>query len=313
MNAEILKLAKLPPWLDEKLLAAFTIHDITTAPDRDAFIAQVAPGVRGIICTSSRSSVPGSFIRKLPKLEILTVTGVGYDGVDLAACRERNVIVTNTPGVLTDDVADVALSLVLNTARQFVKSHSYVMSGAWSKGMMPLATKVGGKTAGILGLGRIGKAIAKRLAACGMKVLYHGRRKQPDEPYEFCATLMELAEKSDFLVVSCEGGAETQGLVNKEILAALGKDGTIINIARGSIIDEAALIAALENNAIKAAGLDVFVTEPRVPEALLKLENVVLYPHVGSATSETRKAMGNLAFDNLEAHFSGKPVLTRVV
>jgi hydroxypyruvate reductase len=313
MTAEILKLAKLPPWLDEKLSAAFTIHDATTAPDRDAFIDQVAPRVRGIVVTSSRSPVPGSLINKLPKLEILTVTGVGYDGVDLAACRQRNIIVTNTPDVLTDDVADVALSLVLNSAREFVKAHSYVLSGAWARGMMPLGTKIGGKTAGILGLGRIGKAIAIRLTACGMTIIYHGRRQQDGVPYEYCPTLKGMAEQADFLIVSCEGGAETKGLVNAEILAALGKSGTLINIARGSVVDEPALIAALQNKTIKAAGLDVFITEPVVPDAFLKLDNVVLYPHVGSATAETRKAMGNLAFDNLAAHFAGKPVLTRVL
>ena len=312
MKPEILKVAKYPPFLDEKLHAAFTIHDMTTAPDPDAFVAGVASNVRGLCCFGS-SVVPGTLIRKLGKLEILAVVGVGYDGVDLAACKERGVIVTNTPDVLTDDVADVALGLVLNTGREFTAAHNFVVSGAWVKGAMPLATKLAGKTAGILGLGRIGRAIAQRLQACGMKIAYHGRKKQNDMDYEFCPTLKGLAEKSDFLVVACQGGPETRNLVNAEILAALGEKGTVINIARGSVIDEPALIAALQNGTIKAAGLDVFANEPDVPESLMKLNNVVLFPHVGSATTETRMAMGNLAYDNLVAHFAGKAVLTRVI
>jgi hydroxypyruvate reductase len=312
MKPEILKIAKFPPFLDAKLNAAFTIHDMTTAGDADAFVASVAPAVRGLCCFGS-SVVPGSLIKKLPKLEIIAVVGVGYDGIDLATCKERNVIVTNTPDVLTDDVADVALSLVLNTAREFVKAHNFVLSGAWPKGAMPLAAKVGGKTAGILGLGRIGRAIARRLQACGMKIAYHGRKQQKDVDFEFCATLKGLAEKSDFLIVACQGGPDTKNLVNADILAALGAKGTVVNIARGSVIDEPALIAALQNGTIKGAGLDVFANEPNIPETLMKLQNVVLYPHVGSATTETRMAMGNLAFDNLTAHFGGKPVLTRVV
>ena len=312
MKPEVLKVAKFPPFLDDKLKAAFTIHDMTAAGDPDGFVAFVAPDVRGMCCFGS-SIVPGTLIRKLPKLEILAVVGVGYDGVDLAACKERRVIVTNTPDVLTDDVADVALSLVLNTAREFVKAHNYVVAGGWARTAMPLATKIGGKTAGILGLGRIGRAIARRLESCGMKIAYHGRKKQDDVAYEFCATLKGLAETSDFLVVACQGGPETKSLVSAEILAALGKGGTVVNIARGSVIDEPALIAALANGTIKAAGLDVFANEPNVPQELMNLPNVVLYPHVGSATTETRMAMGNLAYDNLIAHFAGKPVLTRVV
>lgn len=312
MKVEILKVAKFPPFLDEKLNAAFTVHDTTVAADPDALVAKVGPVVRGLCCFGS-SVVPGSLIRKLPKLEILAVVGVGYDGVDLDACRERKVIVTNTPDVLTDDVADVALSLVLNTAREFVKAHNFVVSAAWPKGPMLLATKLGGKTAGILGLGRIGQAIAQRLQACGMKIAYHGRTQQKNVEFEYFPTLEGLAEKADFLVVACQGGPTTKGLVNTKVLAALGSEGTVISIARGSVIDEPALISALQNGTIKAAGLDVFANEPVVPEALLKHPNVVLYPHVGSATVETRMAMGNLAFDNLVAHFAGKPVLTRVI
>jgi lactate dehydrogenase-like 2-hydroxyacid dehydrogenase len=312
MTVDILKVAKFPPSLDAKLNAAFTMHDMTVATDPDAMVADVASKIRGMCCFGS-SVVPGSLISKLAKLEIIAVVGVGYDGVDLAACKERGVILTNTPDVLTDDVADVALALVLNTAREFVKAHNFLVSGAWPKGAMPLASKVGGKTAGILGLGRIGRAIAQRLQACGMKIAYHGRKPQKDVDFQYLPTLKGLAEKSDFLIVACQGGPETKNLVNAEILAALGAKGTVINIARGSVIDEPALISALQHGTIKAAGLDVFANEPVVPEALMQLPNVVLFPHVGSATVETRGAMGNLAYDNLTAHFAGKPVLTRVI
>jgi hydroxypyruvate reductase len=312
MKADILKVAKFPPALDARLNAEFAVHDMTVAADPDMFVTRVAEKIRGLCCFGS-SVVPGTLIRKLPKLEILAVVGVGYDGVDLAACRERKVIVTNTPDVLTEDVADVALSLVLNTAREFVRAHNFTVAGSWTKGPLPLATKIGGKTAGILGLGRIGHAIAQRLQACGMRIVYHGRKPQPDVEYQYFPTLKAMAQASDFLIVACQGGAETRNLVNAEILAALGAKGTVINIARGSVIDESALIEALQSAKIKAAGLDVFANEPNVPAALLKMPNVVLYPHVGSATGETRAAMGNLAFDNLVAHFGGKPVLTRVI
>jgi lactate dehydrogenase-like 2-hydroxyacid dehydrogenase len=311
MKVELLKVAKFPPFLDEKLNAAYTVHDMTVAADPGALVTEVAPRVRAMSCFGS-SIVPAGLIRKLPKLEIIAVVGVGYDGIDLAVCREQGVIVTNTPDVLTEDVADVALGLVLNSARQFVRSHEFVVAGKWLKGGMPLTTALGGKTAGILGLGRIGRAIARRLEACGMKIAYHGRNKQTDVSYQYCPTLNGLAGISDFLIVACQGGPETKNLVNAEVLAALGNKGTVVNIARGSVIDEPALVAALQSGTIKGAGLDVFADEPNVPQALLQMENVVLFPHVGSATSETRMAMGNLAFDNLVAHFSGKPVLTRV-
>jgi hydroxypyruvate reductase len=312
MKVELLKVAKFPPFLDEKLNAAYTVHDMTVAADPDTLVEKVAPRVRAIACFGS-SIVPASLIRNLPKLEIIAVVGVGYDGIDLAVCKELGVIVTNTPDVLTEDVADVALGLVLNTARQFVKAHEYVVAGKWLKGAMPLTTALGGKTAGILGLGRIGRAIARRLEACGMRIAYHGRNKQADVTYQYCPTLTGLAEIADFLIVACQGGPATKNLVNAGILAALGKKGTVVNIARGSVIDEPALVDALQNGIIKAAGLDVFADEPNVPEAMLQMDNVVLFPHVGSATTETRMAMGNLAYDNLVAHFSGKPVLTRVV
>ncbi|HEY6892629.1 MAG TPA: 2-hydroxyacid dehydrogenase, partial [Rhodanobacteraceae bacterium] len=246
-----------------------------------------------------------------PNLKIIANIGVGYDNIDAAAARRRGVIVTNTPDVLTDDVADVAVALILMTARNFVQADRFVRTGEWTKASLPLATKLAGKTVGILGLGRIGKAIARRLEAMGMSVAYTGRRPQ-QVPYRFVPTLAALAADVEFLVVACPGGNATRHLVDASVLAALGRKGTLVNIARGSIVDEAALVQALADGTIKAAGLDVFENEPHVPEALLRMDNVVLLPHVGSATHETRKAMADLCKANLDTWFAEGKVLTLV-
>lgn len=261
--------------------------------------------------------VPGGFtvkeelIASLPHLEIISVFGVGYDGVPLAPCRARGIHVTNTPDVLTDDVADIASALVLMTSRLLGKAERFTRAGTWPGNVFPLAHALRGKTAGILGLGRIGKAIARRLEAHGMKIAYHGRQPQ-DVPFQYCSTLIELAQASDFLIAACPGGPNTKHLINAEVLAALGAKGTLINISRGSVVDEAALIHALKNDIIRGAGLDVFENEPHVPAELLGCENTVLLPHIGSATHETRRAMAQLVIDNLAAHFSSQPLLTAV-
>jgi lactate dehydrogenase-like 2-hydroxyacid dehydrogenase len=232
--------------------------------------------------------------------------------VPIPWCQERGIRVTNTPDVLTDDVADIAVALVLMTSRRLVESNRYLHEGRWLGGAFPLAHALRGKVAGILGLGRIGKAIAQRLEAHGMKIAYHGRKPQ-NVPWSYFDDLKLLAAESDFLIVACPGGPQTQKLVNAEVLAALGPEGTLINIARGSVVDEAALISALEKGTIRTAGLDVFEDEPRVPAALMNCERAVLLPHVGSATHETRRAMANLVLDNLAAHFSGRELVTPVV
>jgi lactate dehydrogenase-like 2-hydroxyacid dehydrogenase len=239
------------------------------------------------------------------------VFGVGYDGVPVDYCRTRGIKVTNTPDVLTDDVADVALGLIMMTGRGFVRLNRFVHAGEWEKRSPELTTKLAGKRVGILGLGRIGKAIAERVSALGMHVSYTGRKPQ-DLRYRFVPDLVGLAAESDFLVVSCPGGAATRNIVNAGVLSALGTKGTIVNIARGSIIDEPALVAALQAGTIKGAGLDVFADEPHIPAPLLAMDNVVLLPHVGSATHETRKAMGDLCKANLDAWFAGKPALTLI-
>jgi len=242
---------------------------------------------------------------------MISVFGVGYDGVPTDYCRKRGIKVTNTPDVLTDDVADVAVALVMMTGRGFVRLNRFVQAGEWLKRAPELTNKLGGRTLGILGLGRIGKAIAQRVTALEMNVAYTGRKPQ-DVPYRFILDLKSLAAASDFLVVACPGGAATKNIVNAEVLAALGKKGTIVNIARGSIIDEPALVQALQDGTIKAAGLDVFADEPRIPAALMTMDNVVLLPHVGSATRETRQAMGDLCKANLDAWAAKKPVLTLI-
>lgn len=288
----------LPDFLRDPLAAAYTC---VAEPDADTR-AIVVPG---------GFTVKESLIASLPALQIISVFGVGYDGVPLAPCRARGIHVTNTPDVLTDDVADIASALVLMTSRKLGQAERFTRAGTWPGNVFPLSHALRGKTAGILGLGRIGKAIAQRLAAHGMKIAYHGRQPQ-DVPFQYCATLTGLAEASDFLIAACPGGPNTKHLIHAEVLRALGDKGTLINISRGSVVDEAALIHALQNNIIRAAGLDVFENEPQVPAELLACENTVVFPHVGSATHETRRAMAQLVVDNLAAHFSGQPLLTAV-
>lgn len=310
MQPDIIVTASLPPSLYDPLKASYRCHDYLKADDKAALLASVGAGILGMV-QGGGTITPTSLLDALPRLEIISVFGVGYDGVPIAYCKARGIKVTNTPDVLTDDVADVALGLVLMTSRGFIRSNRFVHAGEWEKRGPELATKLGGKTVGILGLGRIGKAIAERVSAMGMKVAYTGRKAQPVS-YRFMHDLRALAAASDFLVVACPGGDATRNIVNAEILAALGSEGTLINIARGSIVDQPALIAALQAKTIKAAGLDVFADEPHIPAALMAMDNVVLLPHVGSATRETRQAMGDLCKGNLDAWFSDKRVLTLI-
>jgi lactate dehydrogenase-like 2-hydroxyacid dehydrogenase len=310
-NVDILVTAPLPPFLYEPLKADYRCHDYYQSSHRPGLLAAEGARIRGLV-QGGGTTTPTTLLDALPKLEIISVFGVGYDGVPVDYCRSRGVKVTNTPDVLTEDVADVAVGLVLMSGRGFGAAERYVRAGEWGRRPFPLTTKLGGRTAGILGLGRIGKAIAKRLSAMEMKIAYTGRKRQTDVPYRFVPTLAALAAESDFLIVACPGGPATKNIVNAEVLAALGKKGTLVNIARGSIVDEPALVAALLSGTIKGAGLDVFADEPKVPPALLAMENVVLLPHVGSATDETRKAMGDLCKANLDAWFGEKKTLTLI-
>ena len=309
-HADIIVTAPLPPFLYDPLKADFHCHDYVQATDKSAFLAGCGTSIRGLV-QGGGTVTPTTLLDALPALEIISVFGVGYDGVPVDYCRARDIKVTNTPDVLTDDVADVAVGLVLMTGRGFVRANRFVHAGDWQKRGAELATKLAGKTAGILGLGRIGKAIAQRLSAMGMNIAYTGRKPQ-DVPYRFVPDLKGLAAAADFLVVACPGGSETKNIVNAEVLASLGTKGTLVNIARGSIVDEPALVSALQGGVIKAAGLDVFADEPNIPPALLAMDNVVLLPHVGSATRETRRAMGDLCKANLDAWFAGKPLPTLI-
>lgn len=309
-QADLLVTAPLPPFLYDPLKAGYRCHDYHLASDKPGLLTAEGARVRGLV-QGGGTLTPATLLDALPSLEIISVFGVGYDGVPVDYCRQRGIKVTNTPDVLTDDVADVALALILMTGRGFVRLNRFAQAGEWERNGPELTTKLAGKSVGILGLGRIGKAIAQRVAAMGMQVAYTGRKPQ-EVPYQFVSDLTALAAQVDFLVVACPGGAATKNIVDAGVLAALGKQGTIVNIARGSIIDEAALVAALANGTIKGAGLDVFADEPHIPLPLFALDNVVLLPHVGSATHETRKAMGDLCRSNLDAWFADRSVLTLI-
>jgi len=311
MKPEILSVAPMYAPTMERMGRELTVHKLFEATDRTALLAEVGPRIRGIQGTGF-SPVPAALIEALPALEIISVFGVGYDGVDAAAAKRRGVILTNTPDVLNDCVADLALGLVIATARRLCTGDRFVRAGKWLHGSLPLSTRVSGKRLGILGLGRIGRTIAKRASGFDMKIAYHSRKRVDAAPFHYYATPVELAANSDFVVVITPGGAETRHLVNEAVMRALGPKGILVNVSRGSVVDEEALVKCLREGTLGGAGLDVFEDEPRVPEALFDMDNVVLEPHVGSATHETRMAMGNLTVDNLVAHFSGKPVLTPV-
>ncbi len=289
----------------------FTCHLLFEGPERNAFFKQHAATVRGL-ATFGPMPVDGKLMDALPNLEIISNFGVGVDAINLDDAKKRNIIVTNTPEVLNDCVADTALALVLNMLRKFPQSEVYLRAGHWAtKGPYPLTTSAGGKTLGILGLGRIGEAIAKRALACGMKIRYHNRSRK-DVAYRYDPDPVTLAKNSDVLMVVTPATTETARIINAKVLDALGPQGYLVNIARGSVVDEPVLLRYLQEKRIAGAGLDVFADEPRVPPEFFTLDNAVLFPHVGSATVETRKAMGDLQIENLRLHFAGKPVKTRV-
>lgn len=307
---DIIITAPLPPFLYDPLKADYRCHDYHAASHKPGLLAAEGARIRGLV-QGGGTVTPTALLDALPKLEIISVFGVGYDGVPVEYCRKRGLKVTNTPDVLTDDVADVALGLILMTGRGFVRLNRFAEAREWEQRGPELTTKLGGRRVGIFGLGRIGKAIAQRVQALGMDVSYTGRNRQ-DVPYRFVPDLTALAAESDFLVIASPGGAATRNKVDAGVLTALGSKGTLINIARGSIVDEAALVAALDAGTIKGAGLDVFADEPHIPAGLFGRPNVVLLPHVGSATRETRQAMGDLCKANLDAWFNTGKVLTLI-
>jgi len=313
MKPDLVSVEALRPQSMDELAETFAIHALPG--DRSRWAEAVAPFAARVrfVQTTGFSGCPGDLMRALPKLEIVSVMGVGVDAVDLAQARDRGIAVTNTPDVLNDDVADLGIALMLMTARQLALSDRYVRDGRWKRlGNQALATKVSGKRLGIVGMGRIGKVIARRAAAFDMSIIYH-TRSPADVPYRHVPDLPTLAREVDFLIVIVPGGPATRGLIGAEVIDALGPRGILVNVSRGSVVDEPALVAALASGRLGGAGLDVFADEPNVPEALLGLDNVVLAPHVGSATNETRGAMADLVVANLRAHLEGRSLLTRVV
>lgn len=311
MKPDIIIVAELHRPTQEILEKEFNAHRLYEAKDRDAFLKELGPRVKGI--ASGGSGVNAAMMDALPNLELISHFGVGYDSVDVNAAKKRGIRVTNTPDVLNDCVADTAMALTMNTLRKLPQSEAYLRSGSWAtRGGYPLATSLGGKTMGIVGLGRIGEAIARRAQASGMKIAYHNRNKK-DVPYPYHPDPVALAKASDVLMLVTPGGAETKNLVNAKVLDALGPKGYLINISRGSVVDQPVLLEYLQEGKIAGAGLDVFAEEPKVPAGFYALDNAVLFPHVGSATHETRFAMGMLQVDNLRAMYAGKPLLTPVV
>jgi lactate dehydrogenase-like 2-hydroxyacid dehydrogenase len=311
-RTDILMTAPMMPIVIEALDKAFTLHRLWEQSDQDAFLKDVGPRIRGIATSTLYGRLEASLLDRLPKAEIISSFGVGYDNVDAVEAGKRGIVVTNTPGVLDDEVADLAIGLLLATLRKIPQADRYLREGKWLKAPFPLSATLRGKKVGIVGLGRIGKAIARRLSGFDVSIAYHGRTQQDDVAFTYHPTIVGLAEASDILIVITPGGASTKHLINAEVLKALGSNGVLINVARGSVVDEQALIEALRSGTILSAGLDVYDDEPRVPQDLIDLEHVVLLPHIASGSVHTRNAMGKLVADNLISWFDGKGPLTPV-
>ena len=310
---DVLAPAKGMDLIEEQLSARLPLHRLWMEPNPDVWLAEWGPRVRAIAMTGGHAHLDEAYMRRFPDLEVISSFGVGYDNIDAKAAARLGITVTNTPGVLDDEVADTALGLMIMTVRQLPQAERYLRAGQWSaKGAYPLSPSLRGRTVGIFGLGRIGKAIATRVNAFGLEVVYHGRHAQADVPYRYYSSLIDMAKAVDILIVIAPGGPATRHIINAEVLKALGPDGVLINVARGSLVDEKALIEALRNKTILAAGLDVLENEPSVPQELIALENAVLLPHVGSASVKTRRAMAECVVSNLFAWADGKPPLTPV-
>jgi lactate dehydrogenase-like 2-hydroxyacid dehydrogenase len=312
MTADIVVIGPMYRACEERLDREFTVHRLWQAADQASFLAGVADRVRGVALYAPHGCT-GAIIEALPKLEIIACMGAGVDAIDLGCARARGVRVTNTPDVVTDDTADVALALLLACERRIAEADRFVRRGEWLQGDHPFGRALRDRKVGIVGLGRIGQAIAKRCEAFGMEIGYYGLRQKPEIAYPYFAEPVALADWAEIMIVAAPGGEATRHLIDREVIEALGPDGTLINIARGSLVDEAALVEALGTGLLGRAGLDVYADEPNIPQALLGMDNVVLSPHTGSATHDTRRAMGDLTVDNLVAHFAGKPLLTPVV
>ncbi len=310
---DVLLIGQKKPVMVKGLDPKVTLHYLADAKDQDAFLKSVADKVRAIAIAYTANKLDAAFMQKLPKLEQISSFGVGYDHIDAKWAGEHGIVVTNTPEVLNEEVADTALGLLLCTVRELPQAERYLRAGKWPQGHYPLTkATLRNRTVGMVGMGRIGKAIARRLEAFGVPVVYHSRNPQPGVSYKYYPKLLDMARDVDTLMVIVPGGAATANMINAEVLKALGPQGILINMARGSVVDEPALIEALKNRTIYSAGLDVFAKEPHVPKELLDMDHIVLFPHLGSSTEVTRAAMDQLVVDNILAWAAGKPPLTPV-
>jgi lactate dehydrogenase-like 2-hydroxyacid dehydrogenase len=310
---DVLLIGPEKPVIAKGLNSTFNVVKLPDANAREKFFSDQAPRIRGMAVAATSERIDGPFMSRFARLEIVSSFGVGYDHIDAAWAGDHGITVTNTPDVLTEEVADTALGLLLCTVREFPQAERYLRSGQWLQGDYPLSkATLRDRTVGLVGMGRIGQAIARRLDAMRVPVVYHSRRPAPDVPYQHYPNLLDMARQVEVLLVITPGGAQTRNLINAEVLAALGRQGILINMARGSVVDEPALIKALQQGTILSAGLDVYAREPHVPPELIAMDNAVLFPHLGSASVTTRQRMDQLVVDNLLAWAAGKPPLTPV-
>jgi len=312
VTVDILVVGRMPPNVLEQLASAFTVHVLPEQQaEAETMLRDVGPAIRGL-ATNAVQAPPIAVLDALPNLEVVASSGIGTDALNVDYARGRGIVVANTPDVLSDDVADAAIMLMLAVSRQLLQADRNVRDGRWLKGL-PLGHRVNNKRLGILGLGRIGRAIARRAEGFDMVIGYHQRRVDADVSYRYFDDVVSLAADSDFLIVVVPGGVATENMIDRRVLDALGPEGILINVGRGSTVDEPELVTALAEGRIRGAGLDVLADEPNVPQALRTMDQVVLAPHYASGTVETRLAMGQLVVDNLRAHFSGEPLLTPVM
>ena len=310
---DVLLIGQKKPVMVKGLEGNVTLHYLIDAKDPEAFLKSIAGKVRAIAIAYTSNKIDGAFMQRFPKLEQISSFGVGYDHVDAKWAGEHGIVVTNTPEVLNEEVADTALGLLLCTVREFPQAERYLRAGKWPQAQYPLTkATLRNRTVGMVGMGRIGKAIARRLEAFGVPVVYHSRNPQKGVTYKYYSKLLDMARDVDTLMVIVPGGPSTAKMIDAEVLKALGPNGILVNMARGSVVDEPALIRALKQRTILSAGLDVFANEPEVPAELLAMDHVVLFPHLGSASQFTRQKMEQLVVDNLLAWASGKPPLTPV-
>ena len=307
MSKDIMLVSSVPTFMMNDLQQEYVLHDHAHILDPEAFTK-----VTAFVGVGSTAKVDRKLLAMFPNVKMISIFGVGYDGIDVAAVQERGIRVTHTPDVLTDDVADLAMGLILSIGRRIPQSDKFVRNGDWVSEPFTMTHKVTGTRLGVVGLGRIGQAIAKRAAAFDMSIAYTGRRAKTNAPFRYYPTASELAANSDYLVVAVPGGDDTKDMINAQVLKALGPKGIVVNIARGSVIDQTALLQALKDKSIAGAGLDVFWDEPNIDPQFFKLQNVVLTPHNGSNTHETRRAMADLALANLKAFFEERPLLTLI-